>query len=105
MASVKGVCIIDLEAGKGRIKHSPARHDDDVQPGRDLMTPEDLPRESFSAIALNRSTELPAGRDTKPRRRPPVRDDEQRHETRGYPDASRVRALEIGSAANPLGGC
>ena len=70
MASVKGVCIIDLEAGEGRIKHSPARHDDDVQAGRDLMTPEDLPSEPFGAIPLNRATEFPTGRDTKPRRRP-----------------------------------
>jgi hypothetical protein len=68
------------------------------------MTPEDLPREPFSAIALNRTTEFPTGRDTKPQRRPPVRNDEQGQETRGYSDASRVRALEIGPAANPLGG-
>ena len=68
------------------------------------MTPEDLPREPFGAIALNRGTEFPTGRDTKPRRRPPVRNDEQGQEARGYSNASRVRALEIGPATNPLGG-
>jgi hypothetical protein len=66
MASVKGVCIVSLEAGKGRIKHFPARHDDDVQAGHDLMTPEDLSSESFSAISLDRSTKLPAGCDAQP---------------------------------------
>jgi hypothetical protein len=66
MASVKGVCIIDLEAGKGRIKHSPARHDDDIQAGPDLMTPEDLTREPFSAIAFYRPAEFPARRNTEP---------------------------------------
>jgi hypothetical protein len=66
MASVKGVCIIDLEAGEGRIKHSPARHDDDVQAGRDLMTPENLPSEPFGAIPFNCGTELPTGRNPKP---------------------------------------
>jgi hypothetical protein len=63
MASVKGLCIVTLEAGKGRIKHLPARDNDDVQSGRDLMTPKNLPSEPFGAIALNRSTELAAGCD------------------------------------------
>jgi hypothetical protein len=66
MASVKGVCIVTLEAGKGRIKHFPARDDDDVQSGRDLMTPEDLSSESLGAISLNRCTELPARGDSQP---------------------------------------
>jgi hypothetical protein len=66
MASVKGVCIIDLNAGEGRIKHSAAWNDDDVQAGCDLMTPEDLPREPLGAIPLNRTTEFPTGRDTEP---------------------------------------
>jgi hypothetical protein len=66
MASVKGVCIVGLEIGKGCIKHFPARDDDDVQPGRDLMTPEDLPSEPLGAIPLDRSTELAAGCDPQP---------------------------------------
>jgi hypothetical protein len=66
MASVKGVCIVTLEAGKGRIKHFPARHDDDVQAGHDLMTPEDLAGESLGAIPFDRATKLPAGGDTQP---------------------------------------
>jgi hypothetical protein len=66
MASAKGVCIVDLEAGEGRIKHSPARHDDDVQPGCNLMTPEDLPRETLGAIPLDRRTKLAAGCDPQP---------------------------------------
>jgi hypothetical protein len=63
MASVKGVCIVTLETGKGRIKHFPARDDDDVQPGRDLMTPEDFPSEPLGPVPLDRGTELPAGGD------------------------------------------
>ena len=66
MASVKGVCIVTFEAGKGRIKHFPARDDDDVQPGRDLMTPEDLPSEPLGAIPLDRSSKLAAGCYTQP---------------------------------------
>jgi hypothetical protein len=66
MASVKGVCIVTLEAGKGRIKHFPARDDDDIQPGCNLMTPEDLPSDSLRAIPLDRSTKLAAGCDPQP---------------------------------------
>lgn len=66
MASVKGLCIVTLEAGKGRIKHLPARDDDDVQSGCDLMTPKKLPRETLGAIPLDRTTELPAGGYTQP---------------------------------------
>jgi hypothetical protein len=66
MASVKGVCIVTLEAGKGRIKHFPARDDDDVQTGRDLMTPEDLPSEPLGAISFHCSAELPARCDAQP---------------------------------------
>jgi hypothetical protein len=66
MASAKGVCIVTLEAGKRRIKHFPARHDDDVQAGCDLMTPEHLPSEPLGAISLDCGTELPAHRDAQP---------------------------------------
>jgi hypothetical protein len=82
MASVKGVCIITLETGKGRIKHFPARHDDHVQAGRDLMTPENLPSEASRAIPFDRSAKPSAGRYTQARDRASIRGDEQRHETR-----------------------
>jgi len=66
MASVKGVCIVVLETGKRRVEHFPARDDDDVQPGCNLMTPEDLPREPLGAIPLDRRTKLAAGCDPQP---------------------------------------
>jgi len=66
MASVKGVCIVILEAGKGCIEHLPTWYDDDVPASRDLMTPEDLPSEPLGAIPLDRSTKLAAGGDPQP---------------------------------------
>jgi hypothetical protein len=87
MASVKGVCIVTLEAGKGRIKHFSAWHDDDVHAGRDLMTPEDLTSEPLGAISLDRDTELPARGDAQPGRSTAVGGDEQRHEAPGYSKA------------------
>ena len=69
------------------------------------MTPEDLPGEPFGAIPLNCRSELPPGRDAKPRDRPAVRHDNQRHEATRHPYAGRVRPFEIRSATNPLGGC
>jgi hypothetical protein len=103
MTAVKGVGIIDLEAGEGGIKHFPARHDDDVHASRDLMTPEDLSREAFGAIPFNRGTELPACRYAESRDGTAIGHDEERHETRRDPNACRIRPLEIRSAANPLG--
>lgn len=64
MAPVKGLCIVTLEAGKRRIKHLPARDDDDVQSGGDLMTPKDFPRESLGPIPLDSGPELSAGGDS-----------------------------------------
>jgi hypothetical protein len=104
MASVKGVCIIDLETGEGRIKHSPARHDDDVQAGRDLMMPEDLTREAFGAVPFYRTSELSTSRDTESRDGSAVGHHEERHEARRDSNARHIRTLEVGSAANPLTG-
>ena len=87
MASVKGVCIVTLKADKGRIKHFAAWHDDDVQAGRDLMTPEDLTSEPLGTISLDRDTELPARGDAQPGRCTAVCGDEQRHEAPGYSNA------------------
>jgi hypothetical protein len=103
MASVKGVCIIDLEAGEGRIKHFPARHDDDVQAGRDLMTPENLTREAFGAVPFYRTPELSTSRDTESRDGSAVGDHEERHEARRDSKARRIRTFEVGSASNALG--
>ena len=105
MTAVEGVSIVNLEAGEGGIKHFPARHDDDVHAGRDLMTPEDLPREALGAIPLNGGTELPAGRYTESRNSPAVGHDEECHETRRDPNTRRIRPLEIRSTANPLDRC
>jgi hypothetical protein len=102
MASVKGVRIVTLEARKGRIQHFPARHDNDVQAGSDLMTPEDLSSEPLGAISLNRDTELPAGGNTQPRHRTAVASDEEGHEPPGDPNTGCVRALKIDASPNAL---
>jgi len=66
VASLKGVGVIGFKAGEGGIEHFPARHDDDVEAGLDLMTPEDLAGQPFDTISLNRSAQFPCRRDTKP---------------------------------------
>jgi hypothetical protein len=102
MPSVKGVCVVDFEAGKGRIKHSPTRHDDDVQAGRDLMMPKDLPCQPFCAISLDRGPELPTRRHTEPGSGPSIGNDEQRQESSSDPNTSCVCPLEIRPSPNPL---
>lgn len=66
MASVKGVCIVSLEAVKGGIKHLPARDDDDVHTGCDLMTPKNLSSDPFGAVSLDRASKFAAGGDPQP---------------------------------------
>ena len=53
MASVKGVCIVALETVKRRIKHFPARDDDNVEAGFHLVAPEHLTGEALGAIAID----------------------------------------------------
>jgi hypothetical protein len=104
VASLKSVCVVDFKAGEGGIEHFPARHDDDVKAGFDLMTPEHLAREPLSAISLNRGTQLSCRCYTYARDGATVLDDEQGHESRVNPKTGAVGTLEIRPAANPLGG-
>lgn len=104
MASVKGICIISFEAGKRGIKHLPARDDDDVHTGRDLMTPKNLSSDPFGAVTLDRVPELAAGGNPQPRHGSAVLRNEQGHETRRNSYAGGIGPLEIRPAAHPLRG-
>ena len=62
----------------------------------------DEPR--LRAIPLDCRPQLPCCCNTETRCVTAIGDHEQRHETGVNPEAIRVRALEIGPPANPLGG-
>src|SRR5918992_4856973 len=60
-AALEGSFIVGFKAGEGSIEHFAARYDDDVVTGRNLVTPEDFPRQAFGAVPFDRRTQL-AGR-------------------------------------------
>ena len=95
--------VISFEDGEGGMKHFPARHDNDVEAGGDLIAPEHLSGEAFGAVAFDGGPELPRGRDTEPRRGTAIRQHEQRHEPAVDASAFSVDTLEFGPAADALG--
>ena len=101
VASENGV-IVSFEDGEGGIQHFPARHDDDVEAGGDLMAPEHLSGEAFGAVAFDGGPEFPCGRHTKPRRGAAIRQHEKGHEPAVDASAFIVDALEFGPAADAL---
>jgi len=95
--------VIGFEAGEGGIEHFPARHDDDVETGGDLMAPEHLSGEAFGAVAFDGRPEFPRGGYAKPGRGPAIRQHEQCHEAAMDPGTVFVDVLEFGPAADALG--
>jgi hypothetical protein len=61
LASGEGGCVVGFKAGKGRIEHFPARHEDDIQSRRRLLSPEQLAGKTFGPIPYNGGTELACG--------------------------------------------
>jgi len=61
LASSEGGCVVGFKAGKGRIEHFPARHEDDIQSRHRLLSPEQLAGKTFGAIPYNSGTELACG--------------------------------------------
>lgn len=96
--------VVGFNAFKGSIEHFPAWNDDDIEPRSHLPAPKHLAGQALGAIPIDRRPELPGGRDSKPRRRPPVRQHKQRHEAAVHPRALFVDALEFWSSTDALGG-
>lgn len=95
--------VIGFEAGEGGIEHFPARHDDDVEAGGDLMAPEHLSGEAFGAVPNDGRPEFPRGGHTETRCIPAICKHEQGHEASMDPSTILVNALEFGPAADALG--
>jgi hypothetical protein len=95
--------VVSFEDGEGGIQHFPARHDDNVEAGGDLMAPEHLSGEAFGAVAFDSWPELPRSRNAEPRRGAAVRHHEQGHEPAVDASAFTVNTLEFWPAADALG--
>jgi len=103
-ASLKSWGVVGFKTSERSIEHFPARHDHDVEALADLVPSEDLAREAFRAIPLDRRSQFPGGGHAESSCSPAIGDDEQRHETAVNSDAARVRTLEIRPSADPFSG-
>jgi hypothetical protein len=95
--------VVGFEDGEGGIEHFPARHDDDVEAGGNLVAPEHLSGEAFGAVAFDGRPEFPRGSHAKSRCRAAVGQHEHSHETAVDASALIVDALEFGPAADAFG--
>ena len=76
----EGACVIGLKAGKGRIEHFPARHDDDVESRWRFQSSEQLTGETLRPVPHDRRAKLPGCRHPESTPCASVRGDEQCHE-------------------------
>ena len=103
VAPFEGGEVVGFEADKGSIEHFPARHDDDVQAGRDLVAPEHFARQALGAVAIDGRPELPCSGNPESPFRSAIRNDEHGHETAVDPRPGLVGALELTAPADALG--
>ena len=66
------------------------------------MAPENLPRQTLRAIAIDRRAQLPRGSNAKTLRVPAIFEQEDRHEAAGDARAFVIDALEFRPTADPL---
>jgi hypothetical protein len=80
LAAIEGCTVVGFEGGEGRIDHFPARHDDDILAGVNLVATEQFARQTLGPIANNRATHLSRGCYTQPGSPATVRYHEHCHE-------------------------
>jgi hypothetical protein len=93
--------VVGFEAGERGIEKFPARHDDDIDSGRQRLAAEQLTRPPLRPVPLDRGPELSGRGDPESRVVAAVRDDEHEHETALQPNTRVVGPLEFRPAANP----
>jgi hypothetical protein len=99
---VEGGHVIGFKAGERCIEHFPARHDDDVETGRNLVAPKQLASEAFGAVSFHGRTEFPRCGHPQSRLSTSIGHHEQHHESAVNPDAGVVGSLELRAAPNPF---
>jgi hypothetical protein len=104
MAESSSECgaVIVFKGSQAGFEELATRHDDDVEPGRDFVMPENFSYQPFRAISLNGAAELFRCRDAQAARGRMVGQGEDRAESSMDPGTVLVDALEFGAPANPL---
>ena len=95
--------VVSIEDGEGGMEHFPARHDDNVEAGGNLVAPEHLAREALGAVAFDSRPEFPRGGNAETRCGAAIRQHEHSHEPAVDASALIVDALEFGPAADAFG--
>ena len=95
--SGEGCGVVGLKAGEGRIEHFPAGYQNQIQPRRRLVFPEQLAGEALGPVPHDSGAEFSCGGDTKPAPRAAVGRHEQGHEPARQSHAVFVRLLELGT--------
>ena len=94
--------VIGFKGGEGSIDHFPARHDDDIQAGGNLVPPEQFPSQSFGSVPYDGGAYLPCGCDTQPGCLATVFHDEHGHEPALDPNARIIGTLEFRPSSHAL---
>jgi hypothetical protein len=102
VAPGEGGAVIGLKAGKGRIEHFSARHEDDIQTRRRFLLTEQLTGETLGPVPHNRGAEFSSGGHAKPAPVAAVWRHEQGHEPAGQPQAVLVCPLEFRSPPDAI---
>jgi hypothetical protein len=81
VSSGKGVGVVGLKAGEGRIEHFPAGHYDHVESRWRLVSSEQLAGETLGSVPNDGGSKFPCSGNAKPTPHTVVGHNEQRHET------------------------
>ena len=98
----EGACVIGLKAGKGRIEHFPARHDDDVESRWRFQSSEQLTGKTLGSVPHDSRTKLPGRCHTQPASGASVRGNEQCHEPAPQALSVLIRPFEFRTSSNPF---
>lgn len=101
-STFKGGAIVGFKGCQAGLEELAARHNDHVEPCRNLVTSENLSYQPLSAISLNGSAKLLRGRNAQTTCALASGQDKHRAETAMEPGAVLVYLLKLGPAANPL---
>ena len=102
VATGEGGGVIGLKTGEGGIEHFSARHEDDVESGWRLLSPEQLAGKTFRPVSDNCGAELSGCRNTESTPVTAVGRHKQSHEPAPQPHAVFIRPLKLGTPPDPL---
>ena len=102
LSFVEGGEVVGFEGDEGSIDHFPARHDDHIQAGVNLVSPEQFPGQPFGPVPLDGGAHLASGGDAQACLGATILHHVYGHEAAIDSDARVVGALEVGPPPHAL---